>query len=90
MEQLLRIVHELQQENQQLWEEIDRFNGLPQCPRRLTKASALNDANAKAPISLQAEETTDLEVPKTFEYPSERRTFFKHAEKARRILGWHL
>ena len=30
----------------------------------------------------------ELEVPEPFEYPSERRTFFKHAEKARRVLGW--
>ena len=30
----------------------------------------------------------ELQVPDPFEYPPERRIFFKHAEKARRVLGW--
>ena len=31
----------------------------------------------------------DVEVSEPFEYPPERRTFFKHAEKARQVLGWY-
>jgi hypothetical protein len=48
VEQLLRIVRKLQQENQQLSEEIDPFNGRPVCPRRPMKASTLNDGNGKS------------------------------------------
>lgn len=47
VEQLLRVVHELQQENGTLREEIDRLKGLPELPRRPPRPSTLNDPEGK-------------------------------------------
>lgn len=47
VEQLLRALHDLQKENEQLRAEIDRLKGLPELPRRSAAPSTLNDPQGK-------------------------------------------
>jgi hypothetical protein len=47
VEQLLRVLRDLQKENEQLRAEIDRLKGLPELPRRRPAPSTLNDPQGK-------------------------------------------
>ena len=47
VEQLLRVIFELQQENEKLRAEVDRLKGLPERPQRPQQPSTLNDPRGK-------------------------------------------
>ena len=47
VEQLLRVIFELQQENEKLRAEVDRLKGLPEQPQRSQQPSTLNDPQGK-------------------------------------------
>jgi hypothetical protein len=47
VEQLLRVIFELQQENKKLRAEVDRLKGLPERPERPQQPSTLNDPQGK-------------------------------------------
>ena len=47
VEQLLRVIFELQKENEKLRAEVDRLKGLPELPQRPQQPSTLNDPQGK-------------------------------------------